>query len=68
MEWWRPESLFLATALAHLLIAAYTALRIRQRAPVPIEDREAFTTLPVERSITPQSLTLDPRTKNETDG
>jgi MFS family permease len=68
MEWWRPESLLLTTALAHLLIAGYTALRIRQRAPVPIEDREAFATLPVERSITPQSLTLDPRTKNETDG
>ncbi|MET3661546.1 MFS transporter [Aquamicrobium ahrensii] len=68
MEWWRPESLLLTTALAHLVIAGYTALRIRQRAPVPIEDREAFTTLPVERSITPQSLTLDPRTKNETDG
>jgi len=68
MEWWRPESLLLTTALAHLLIAGYTALRIRQRAPVPIEEREAFATLPVERSITPQSLTLDPRTKNETDG
>jgi MFS family permease len=68
MEWWRPEGLFLTTALAHLLIAGYTMLRIRRRAPVPIEDREAFNTLPVERSITPQSLTLDPRTKNETDG
>lgn len=68
MEWWRPEGLFLTTALAHLLITGYTMLRIRRRAPVPIEDREAFNTLPVERSITPQSLTLDPRTKNETDG
>ena len=68
MEWWRPEGLFLTTALAHLMITGYTILRIRRRAPVPIEDREAFNTLPVERSITPQSLTLDPRTKNETDG
>ncbi|MFC5384928.1 MFS transporter [Aquamicrobium segne] len=68
MEWWRPESLLLTTALAHLAIAAYTMFRIRKRAPIPIDEREAFTTLPVERSITPQSLTLDPRTKNETNG
>lgn len=64
----RPESLFLATALAHLFLAGYTMLRIGRRAPVPIEDRDAFKTLPVERSITPESLKLDPRRKNETDG
>ncbi|OJU52697.1 MAG: MFS transporter [Mesorhizobium sp. 61-13] len=68
MEWMRPESLFLATALAHICLAGYTMLRIKRRAPVPIEDRDAFKTLPVERSITPESLRLDPRTKNETDG
>lgn len=68
MEWMRPESLFLATALAHICLAGYTMLRITRRAPVPIEDRDAFKTLPVERSITPESLRLDPRTKNETDG
>ena len=68
MEWMRPESLFLATALAHIGLAGYTLLRIKRRAPVPIEAREAFQTLPVERSITPESLRLDPRTKNETDG
>ena len=45
-----------------------TLRRIKRRAPVPIEDRDAFKTLPVERSITPESLRLDPRTKNETDG
>ncbi|KRA00357.1 MFS transporter [Mesorhizobium sp. Root157] len=68
MEWMRPESLFLATALAHICLAGYTMLRIKRRAPVPIEERDAFKTLPVERSITPESLRLDPRTKNETDG
>jgi MFS family permease len=65
MGWLRPESLFLATAIAHLALAGYTLLRIRQRAPVPIEDRDAFKTLPAERSITPQSLTLDPRQKDD---
>ncbi len=64
----RPESLFLATALAHICLAGYAMLRIRRRAPVPVEERDAFKTLPVERSITPESLRLDPRTKNETDG
>jgi MFS family permease len=65
MSGMRPESLFLATAFAHLSLAAYTLLRIRQRAPVPIEDRDAFKTLPAERSITPESLRLDPRQKND---
>jgi MFS family permease len=57
----RPESLFLATALAHLLLASYAMLRVRARAPVPIEDREAFKTLPAERAVTPQGVLLDPR-------
>ncbi len=68
MDWMRPESLFLATALAHLCLAGYTMLRIGRRAPVPVEDRDAFKTLPVERAITPESLKLDPRRKDETDG
>ncbi|MBX3579053.1 MAG: MFS transporter [Rhizobiaceae bacterium] len=58
-----PESLFLATALAHFLLAAYALLRIRRRAPVPLSAREAFTTLPSERAATPEALKLDPRTK-----
>jgi MFS family permease len=61
----RPEGLFLATALAHLGLAAYTLLRIRVRAPVPIEDREAFKTQPAERALTPEAVRLDPRTQPE---
>ncbi|MEP9372845.1 MFS transporter [Mesorhizobium sp. KR1-2] len=57
-----PESLFLATALAHFLLAGYTLLRISRRAPVPVEDREAFKTLPSERGVTPEAVRLDPRT------
>ncbi len=62
-----PEALFLATAAAHFALAGYTALRIRRRAPVPIEDREAFKTLPADRTATPESLRLDPRQKPEPD-
>jgi hypothetical protein len=60
----RPEALFIATALPHLALACYTALRIRRRAPVPLEDREAFKTQPAERTATPESARLDPRTKS----
>jgi len=59
----RPESLFLATALAHLLLAAYTVLRISRRAPVPREAKDAFKTLPSDRVLTPEAARLDPRTK-----
>jgi MFS family permease len=63
----RPESLFLATALAHFGLAGYTVLRIGRRAPVPVEDREAFKTLPSERGVTPEAVRLDPRTPAEED-
>jgi MFS family permease len=63
MGWLRPEALFLATALAHLSLCAYTLLRISRRAPVPVDEREAFKTLPSERAVTPQGAQLDPRTK-----
>jgi MFS family permease len=59
----RPESLFLATALAHLLLAAYTLLRISRRAPVPFEAKDAFKTLPADRAVTPEAGRLDPRTQ-----
>lgn len=58
----RPESLFLATALAHFLLAGYAILRIRQRAPIPIDEREAFKTMPADRAVTPEATRLDPRT------
>jgi MFS family permease len=61
MERMRPESLFLATAVAHALLAAYAVLRIRARAAIPLDEREAFKTLPAERAVTPQSVLLDPR-------
>ena len=64
----RPESLFLATALAHFTLAGYTVLRITRRAPVPVENRDAFKTLPSERGVTPEAGRLDPRTPAEQDG
>lgn len=63
MAAWRPESLFLATGLAHLALAGYTMLRVSRRAPVPVEERETFTSHPSERALTPEGLHLDPRSE-----
>jgi MFS family permease len=67
MGFMRPESLFLATAMAHLSLAGYTLLRISRRAPVPLDEREAFKTMPSDRGATPEAARLDPRTKPEED-
>ena len=63
-----PESIFLATALPHVLLAVYTVLRIGRRAPVPVGERETFQTLPSERGVTPEAVRLDPRTPVQQDG
>jgi MFS family permease len=65
MSWMRPESVFLATALAHVALAVYTLVRISRRAPVPVDAREAFQTLPSERGATPEAARLDPRQSAE---
>lgn len=65
MEIMPPESLFLITALAHFGLGAYALLRISQRAPVPVDEREAFKTLPAERAVTPQAAVLDPRSDTD---
>ena len=58
----RPESLFLATAFAHALLAAFALLRISRNAPVSQAAKNTFRTLPAEPAATPESLRLDPRT------
>src|SRR5690606_32285953 len=62
MQQLRPESLFLITAASHLGVAGYAALRISRRAPVPTQEKDAFSTLATERTATPQTILLDPRT------
>ncbi|MBO6717411.1 MAG: MFS transporter [Rhizobiaceae bacterium] len=67
MDYVSAEGIFLATAWAHITLAAYAVLRISRRAPVPIEEREAFKTLPSERAVTPNAVMLDPRSDPETE-
>ena len=64
----RPDSLFLATALPHFLLAISAMLRVQVRAPVPLEEREAFKVVPAERAVTPQAGLLDPRSDPENNG
>lgn len=65
MDQLRPDSLFLATALPHFLLAIYALVRVRARPPVPVEEREAFKAVPAERAVTPQAVLLDPRSDPE---
>ena len=58
-----PESIFLATALAHVALAGYTVLRISRRAPVPVTARETFK--PAAEKLTPEAAQLDPRAESK---
>jgi hypothetical protein len=61
MERIAPEGLFAFCALAHFLLALYTLYRMSRRpAPGPAI-RESFQGLPVPKTATPASATLDPR-------
>lgn len=61
MEYVSAEGLFLVTAVAHALTAAYAIRRSFVRPPVPSEEKGSFQTLAPERTITPEGLRLDPR-------
>jgi len=63
----RPESVFVATAIAHAALGAYTLIRIQQRAAIPVGEREAFKTMPAERASTPQAAHLDPRSADDSE-
>jgi MFS family permease len=65
MDRLRPESIFLATALPHIALGAYAAWRMQRRAPVPIDERGDFKTIPAERALTPQASLLDPRAEGD---
>jgi MFS family permease len=69
MTWAGPHALFLVTAFAHILITAYAIVRSRQRAPIPVEQRDAYSAAPASASLsTPESVTLHPRATTSTDG
>ena len=55
-----PYALFAVTAVSHLLITAYAIFRSRQRAALPAEEKDNFSTTAMAQ-ITPESASLDPR-------
>lgn len=59
-----PETLFVATAAGHLLIAAYALYRTTRRAPIPESVRESFRSVPSARAFTPETAALDPRAED----
>ena len=52
------RGLFLTTALAHIVITAYAAYRISQKAPVAQEEKTDFKLQPNARTSTPQTAAL----------
>lgn len=55
-----PYALFWVTAISHLMITAYAIFRSRQRAALPSEEKDNFSTTAMAQ-ITPESASLDPR-------
>lgn len=56
-----PYALFMVTAVSHLLISAYAIFRSRQRAALPTEEKDNFSTAAAAPMATPESAQLDPR-------
>ena len=61
MQYLGPYSLFAVTAFAHVLIVAYALIRSRMRAPVPVGERDSYQSVSSGTTVTPESLTLNPR-------
>ena len=61
MQYWIPEALFAFTATIHAAVVAYTLFRMTKRAPPSIDARETFQSLPLPKTVTPESAVLDPR-------
>src|SRR6185436_16811434 len=61
MERLMPEGLFAFAAVMHLLLALYTLYRMSRRQSPVTAAREVFQPMPVMKTATPASATLDPR-------
>ncbi len=61
MQHWIPEALFAFTATIHAAAVGYALFRMTRRAPPSIAARETFHSLPLPKTVTPESAVLDPR-------
>ncbi len=60
MQAFRPNALFLATAIAHGALAVFAVYRMTRRASVPASEKSAWVPDTVART-TPEAMLLDPR-------
>ena len=65
MDLFGPVGLFAVTAAAQASIGVYAMMRSFKRPPVPIGLRGLFRSTPSERSLTPESVRLDPRSDHQ---
>lgn len=61
MQHFGPMGIFAATGMAHAVYAAYAFYRTFRRDPKPIEERTDFQTIPLAKTQTPATFSLDPR-------
>jgi MFS family permease len=61
MQYLGPYSLFAVTAFSHVLIVAYAMIRSRMRAAVPVGERDSYQSVSSGTTVTPESLSLNPR-------
>ena len=61
MQQFGPYALFGVTAAAHAAIAIYAMIRSRLRASIPLDEKEAYSSVSSGTLTTPESLALDPR-------
>jgi MFS family permease len=63
MQTFGPYALFGVTATAHALITVYAIIRSRLRAPIPVGERDAYSSVSSGTQTTPEMLTLSPRSQ-----
>ncbi|WP_370193580.1 MFS transporter [Aurantimonas coralicida] len=61
MESFGPEGMFQAVGTSAVAYAAYSYYRTYRREALPVDERADFQTVPLARTQTPTSFTLDPR-------
>ena len=63
MQQFGPYALFGVTAGAHILITVHAIIRSRLRAPIPVGERDVYSSVSSGTQTTPESLALSPRSQ-----
>lgn len=63
MQTFGPYALFGVTSTAHILITVHAIIRSRLRAPIPVGERDSYSSVSSGTTTTPESLALSPRSQ-----